>query len=367
MGAMRRRLAALLTVRLAASLAPPSPPTNQLVPSPLVFGTLRLHEAPQPFQLLTKAWDLGIAAFDTAAVYGGGESERILGAWLRDAATPPDARRNAVVISKGGCGPPSSGWAPRLDRRDLERELDESLRRLGRVDVYLLHRDDPAKDISEIVDNVSQLCAARGVKTWGCSNWSTRRFAAARRYAVETGQAPPRCASVQESLATPRHAPWPGTTCMGKTDRRWYADHRDDVVVVGWECLAKGFLAGRWSRDDMFAPSAPLPPDEPADDYESWRDARLRSAYLTPENFARRDRARRLGQVHGLAAEHVALAWARHQPYASRVCVATTSVARLADDARALSLPLSPSDLAWLESGDPALLPARLRSRVKVR
>ena len=63
------------------------------------------------------------------------------------------------------------------------------------------------------------------------------------------------------------------------------------------------------------------------------------------------------------AAEHVALAWARHQPYASRVCVATTSVARLADDARALSLPLSPSDLAWLESGDPALLPARLRSR----
>ena len=196
MGGMRRRLAALLTARLAASLAPPSPPTNQLVPSPLVFGTLRLHEAPQPFQLLTKAWDLGIAAFDTAAVYGGGESERILGAWLRDAATPADARRNAVVISKGGCGPPSSGWAPRLDRRDLERELDESLRRLGRVDVYLLHRDDPAKDISEIVDNVSQLCAAGGVKTWGCSNWSTRRFAAARRYAVETGQAPPRCASV---------------------------------------------------------------------------------------------------------------------------------------------------------------------------
>ena len=68
-----------------------------------------------------------------------------------------------------------------------------------------------------------------------------------------------------------------------------------------------------------------------------------------------------------LVIEHVALAWARHQPYASRVCVATTSVARLADDARALSLPLSPSDLAWLESGDPALLPARLRSRVKVR
>ena len=72
MGGMRRRLAAVVAVRLAASLAPPSPPTNQLVPSPLVFGTLRLHEAPQPFQLLTKAWDLGIAAFATGAVSCGG-------------------------------------------------------------------------------------------------------------------------------------------------------------------------------------------------------------------------------------------------------------------------------------------------------
>jgi len=367
---MRRRLAAAVAVRLTASLAPGplSGPAaaRQLVPSPLVFGTLRLHEAPQPFQLLTKAWDLGIEAFDTAAVYGNGESERILGAWLRDINTPPAARRNAVIISKGGCGPPSSGWEPRLERHDLEQELDESLRRLGRVDVYLLHRDDPTKSIRDIVDGVAALCAARNVTAWGCSNWSTRRFADARRYAAETQQNPPSVSSVQESLATPRHAPWPGTTCMGRTDRRYYAQHRD-VVVVGWECLAKGFLAGRWSRADMFSADAPLPCDEPADDMLQWRDARLRSAYLTPENFARRERASRLGRVHGLHAEHVALAWARHQPYSSRVCVATTSIARLADDARALALHLSPSDLAWLESGDPALLPARLRSRVKSR
>ena len=32
--------------------------------------------------------------------------------------------------------------------------------------------------------------------------------------------------------------------------RRIYADHRDDVVVVGWECLAKGFMCGKWTRAD---------------------------------------------------------------------------------------------------------------------
>ena len=100
--------------------------------SPLVFGTLRLHETERPKRLLTLAWDLGMTAFDCAAVYGGGECERILGDWLRDASTPPDARRRAVVITKGGCGPPASGWAPRLRAADVAAELDASIVRRPR-------------------------------------------------------------------------------------------------------------------------------------------------------------------------------------------------------------------------------------------
>ena len=118
--------------------------------SPLVFGTLRLHETEDPFALLTEAWNLGITSFDCAAVYGGGRCEEILGAWLRDAA-PAAAKSGAVVVTKGGCGAPDTSWAPRLAYRDLRAELDASLAKLGRIDLYLLHRDDPSRPVAEIV------------------------------------------------------------------------------------------------------------------------------------------------------------------------------------------------------------------------
>ena len=49
----------------------------------------------------------------------------------------------------------------------------------------------------------------------------------------------------------------------------------------------------------------------------AWREHRLTSAYLTPENFERRGRARRLGKALGVGPEHVALAWALHQWWAA--------------------------------------------------
>ncbi|KAH8048244.1 aldo keto reductase [Aureococcus anophagefferens] len=175
-----------------------------------------------------EAWHLGITSFDCAAVYGGGRCEEILGAWLRDAA-PAAARAGAVVVTKGGCGAPDTSWAPRLAYRDLRAELDASLAKLGRVDLYLLHRDDPSRPVAEIVRSMNELLASGdGPRAWG------------------------------DSLAAPRHAPWPGTEYMTDADRAWYASH-PDVPVLAWEVLAKGFLAGRWDRGD--APRGDAPPD----------------------------------------------------------------------------------------------------------
>jgi len=93
---------------------------------------------------------------------------------------------------------------------------------------------------------------------------------------------------------------------------------------------------------------------------DAWREHRLTSAYLTPENFARRARAKRLGAALGVGPEHVALAWSLKQPYAAHVCVATTSPEHLRSNAQALAVPLSADDVAWLSSGDDALVPAAL-------
>ena len=326
--------------------------------SPLVFGTLRLHEAEEPSALLTLAWELGIRAFDCAAVYGGGECERRLGAWLRDPSTPSAARREAFVVTKGGCGAAETSWAPQLSYGGLDAELASSLDRLGRVDLYLLHRDDPSKPCGEIVETVHRLCAARGVSNWGVSNWSTRRLAEAREYAAARGLAAPSYSSVQDSLALPRRAPWPGTEFMTRDDRDWYAAN-PGVPVISWEVLAKGFLAGKW--DESHAPlDGEAPPSDvfrPGDDMAAWREQRLTSAYLTSDNFERRARATKLGAALGVGPEHVALAWCMRQRYASHVCVATVCPEHLVSNAKALDLALSSDDVAWLAHGDPALMP----------
>lgn len=85
------------------------------------------------------------------------------------------------------------------------------------------------------------------------------------------------------------------------------------------------------------------------------------SAYLTPENFARRDRAARLGAAWDLGPEHVAVAWNLAQKYTSHVLVATTSAEHLRSNANALKIQLSEADCAWLAHGDAALTPTVLR------
>ena len=329
----------------------PAPVAEAVTLSPLVFGTLRLHETEDPFALLTEAWNLGITSFDCAAVYGGGRCEEILGAWLRDGATPAAARAGAVVVTKGGCGAPDTSWAPRLAYDDLRAELDASLAKLGRVDVYLLHRDDPGRPVAEIVRSMNKLLASeRGPKAWGVSNWATPRIAEARAFADARGLAGPTCSSVQDSLAAPRHAPWPGTEYMTDADRAWYESHAD-VPVLSWEVLAKGFLAGRWDRADAFAGPPPVDAFSPGMDMDRWREDRLTSAYLTDANFDRRDRAAALGAARGLGPEHVAVAWCARQRYPSHVCVATTTVAHLRSNVKALALDLDDDDLAWLARG----------------
>lgn len=338
--------------------------------SRLVFGTLRLHETDRPYALLDEAWRLGIRAFDTARVYGGGECERILGEWLRGATYRDDTlcydpekaverRRDSTVVTKGGCGDGATLWRPDLAPTSLKRELMTSVDALGGiVDVYVLHRDEVKRDIGEICRTMQQFIDQGLIAAWGVSNWNIDRLEDALSYARQHHLTPPCCSSLQDSLARPAQAPWPGTVFMDDRQRKWYARHRN-VAVLGWETLGKGFLAGRWDRNDDV---------ERVDDIysDAWREMRLKAAYLTDDNFRRRDRAATFARAKGdFRPEHVAIAWCLAQEYESHVITATvnpdhlrTSSFSLFDfslgsNVRALSLQLSSQDVEWLTAGSP--------------
>lgn len=123
--------------------------------------------------IVEAALDEGVTLFDTADVYGDGESERVLGAALA-------GRRNDVVIStKFGRARRGRQGARSASRREIFRAVEGSLRRLGTdyVDLYQLHAPDPSTPILETLSALDDLIHAGKVRYVGSSNMAAWQIA----------------------------------------------------------------------------------------------------------------------------------------------------------------------------------------------
>lgn len=133
---------------------------------------------------------------------------------------------------------------------------------------------------------------------------------AAILYADSVGKAGPICDSPQMSLAQPTRPVWPQTKYFTPASTKMYVDNK--VAVLGWEVLAKGFMAGKWQRADgersretlkrveaepAFAASLQPTGERAAE----WRELQLTTAYCTEENFKRRERAEELASKKSLS------------------------------------------------------------------
>lgn len=132
--------------------------------APEFFGQGESRE--EAFALMDAAWELGVRHFDTAASYGGGRSERWLGAWMAERGRRP-AVTTKVFHSVTG-DPTDKGLAPKR----IRRELRGSLERLGleRVDVYLIHEPDPETPLEDTLATFDELVREGLVSAVGASN-----------------------------------------------------------------------------------------------------------------------------------------------------------------------------------------------------
>ena len=126
------------------------------------------------------ALDVGVTFFDTAEIYGnGGDSERFLGEALA-------GRRDAAVIAtKFGWGQEFGDGSPEYVRGALDGSLERL--RTDYVDLYYLHKPDPATPIEDTLTVLDELVRAGKVRAIGCSNFSTEQLAEADRVARELG------------------------------------------------------------------------------------------------------------------------------------------------------------------------------------
>lgn len=296
-----------------------------------VFGWTADREA--SFAILDAFLDAGFNAIDTADVYNryapglvGGESETLIGEWMKDRGV----RKRIVLITKGGL--PMGDGLEGLGRDYLTKACEASLRRLQTdyIDVYMAHRADPNTPIEETLETFQGLIAAGQIRHAGCSNYTPDALAAALR-AAGGGRA--RYEVVEPSYNLVERAAYEGeleALCAA-----------EGLGVVTYYALAAGFLTGKYRH---------------ADDLEGRARSRVVQNHLTPRGLAVLDAVESVAERHGATPAQVALAWIMARPSVTAPIASASQAAQLADILPAADLALAPEDFAQLEraSGPPA-------------
>ena len=204
----------------------------------LVFGTVDLPDTRLHRDFSTGSTRAGGRALDVANVYRDGESAEAVGRWLRARHSP-----DGVVVYAKGCHPPYC--RPEL----VSSELDKARRLLGldRIDVFVLHRDDPSLPVAAFADALLEQVAAGTIGGFGVSNWTVPRLRELQLHLDRVGEDGLVVFSNHFSLAEMVAEPWPGCLAVDKQDLIALAD--TDLLILAWSSLATGFFAGRDPRE----------------------------------------------------------------------------------------------------------------------
>ena len=274
----------------------------------------------ETFAYLDALVEAGATAFDLAASYQIGGTERLFGAWMASR-----RNRDRLLLIEKGCHPLPVVEPHRLTARALEDDLHASLRRLRveSVDLYLLHRDDEGAPLEPVVRALERARDAGKIGGWGVSNFTHERVRAIAEVAGE----PPAISSPHFSLFDWTRPPFAGCVSIagdrGRAARAYYAS--SGIRVLAWQPLGAGFLGGGGGR-----------------------------AYASDENRARLRRAERLARGRGLTVGQIALAYLLQQPFPVHAVVASRRVETMKKNLAAEGVRLSPDELRWLESNEGA-------------
>jgi aryl-alcohol dehydrogenase-like predicted oxidoreductase len=272
--------------------------------------------------IVRQAVEGGITFFDTADMYSSGASERITGRLLAKLFTE---RGDYVVSTKvfypTGEGPNDQG----LSRKHILAAIDASLRRLGtdHIDLYQVHRFDPATPVEETVQALNDLVRAGKVRYLGASAMYAWQFAKLQHCAITNGWT--RFVSIQNRY-----------NLVTREDERELLPMCIDMGVgsVPYSPLAKGLLAGTRDR--------------------AGRTYTARGAQTAipdrAEDFDIQDTVRGIAQARGITPAQVALAWLLRQPAVCAPIVGATNVAHIQDAITAIDVKLSDKETVALES-----------------
>ena len=271
------------------------------------------------------AVDAGVNFIDTANIYSFGESERLVGAAIKELALPRDS---IVVATKATASMDESPNGRGQSRYHLFNEVDASLKRLqlDHIDLYQLHAFDPLTPFEESLGALDDLVRSGKVRYIGLCNMSAWHVMKALAISERRGLA--RFESVQAFY----------TIASRDLERELVPLINDQKLgLMVWSPLAGGLLTGKY-RPDQKSP-----------------DGARRSSFDFPvldKDLAYRcvEVMRPIADRLGVTIAQVALAWLLAQPAVSTVIVGAKSMAQLKDNLAATRLTLPPDDLRALDA-----------------
>jgi aryl-alcohol dehydrogenase-like predicted oxidoreductase len=282
-----------------------------------------LNEAEsQPY--LKQALDLGINFFDTANVYSSGDSEVVLGRFLKN-----NVRREAAVIATKVWGamrdePNGKG----LSRKAILHELDESLRRLQTdyVDLYQIHRWDYETPIEETLEALHDVVKAGKVRYIGASSMYAWQFTKALYLADLHGWT--RLVSMQNHL-----------NLLYREEEREMMGvcAAEGIGVIPWSPLARGRLARPWKSES----TKRLETDKFGSGMYGKTEESDKAVVEKLEGIAKQ---------RGVPMAQVALAWLLAKPGVTSPIVGASKPHHLGDAVAALEVKLTEEDMAALEA-----------------
>ncbi len=266
------------------------------------------------------ALDKGVNWIDTAAVYGLGHSEEVVGRAVKGLANPPYifTKCERIWNERGEI-------AKSLKADSIRRELEASLLRLQieRVDLYQIHWPEPDEQIEEGWATLAQLKAEGKVRHIGVSNFNVQQMQRAQAVAPIASLQPPYSMispEIEESIL-----PYCGANNIG---------------VLAYSPMKSGLLAGTMTRERVAA--------FPADDFRR-RTPNFQEPLLS-RNLELAELLRAIGQRHGRTPGEVAIAWVLRRPEVTAAIVGMRSAKQVEGVIGAAEFRLSAAEIAEIQS-----------------
>jgi aryl-alcohol dehydrogenase-like predicted oxidoreductase len=297
---------------------------SALMVAPLAFGGNVFGwtiDEKQSFGMLDAFVAAGCNLVDTADVYPrwatgqGGESETIIGNWIRKR----NNRKEITLATKVGMdvGDPSFG----LSRKYIIRAVEASLKRLRTdyIDLYQSHKDDLKTPVEETLEAYAQLIREGKVRAIGASNFSAERLRAALEASVKYNLPRYECIQPHYNLC----------------EREIFENelegicHDNEIAVITYYSLASGFLTGKYRS---------------AADLSKSVRGKGASKYMNEKGFSLLGVLDEIAAAHKVKPAAVAIAWLVNRPSVTAAIASATSVIQLNELLEGLNMKLNKSE-----------------------